>query len=54
MDDMRSSLRVVHDLADGIEPCDEVDEQHRADTLRWLELTDDVLRRLDPHFAGSQ
>jgi 8-oxo-dGTP diphosphatase len=45
---MRSSVRVVYGLVDGIEPWDEVEEQHRADTLRWLELTDDVFRRVKP------
>ncbi len=45
---MRSSVRVVHGLVDGIEPWDEVEEQHRADTLRWLELTDDVFRQVKP------
>jgi len=48
VDDMRSSVRVVHDLVNGIEPWDEVEDQHRADTLRWLELTDDVFRRVKP------
>lgn len=48
VDDMRSSVWVVHDLVNGIEPWDEVEDQHRADTLRWLELTDDVFRRVKP------
>ncbi len=45
---MRSSVRVVHELVYGIDPWDEVEEQHKADTLRWLELTDDVFRRVKP------
>jgi 8-oxo-dGTP diphosphatase len=45
---MRPSVRVVHNMISGIEPCDELEEQHQLDTLRWLESTDDVFRREKP------
>lgn len=45
---MRSSVAVVHDLVSYIEPWDELEADHRADTLRWLESTDDVFRRVKP------
>lgn len=32
----------------GIEPADELEAQHRLDTLLWLESTDDVFRRVKP------
>jgi 8-oxo-dGTP diphosphatase len=45
---MRPSVRVVHNMISGIEPWDELEEQHQLDTLRWLESTDDVFRREKP------
>lgn len=45
---MRSSVKVVHELVSGIEPWDELEEEHQVDTLRWLESTDDVFRRVKP------
>jgi 8-oxo-dGTP diphosphatase len=45
---MRRSVQVVHDLVGVICPCDEIETQHRDDTLRWLERTDDVYQRVKP------
>jgi ADP-ribose pyrophosphatase YjhB (NUDIX family) len=45
---MRSSVGEVHELVSGIEPGDDVEVGHRAETLRWLESTDDVFRRAKP------
>lgn len=45
---MRASVAVVHDLVSGVAPVDELEAQHRLDTLRWLESTDDVFRRVKP------
>ncbi|MFK3985250.1 NUDIX domain-containing protein [Micromonospora sp. NPDC050397] len=45
---MRPSVAVVHDLVSGVEPADELEAQHRLETLRWLESTDDVFRRVKP------
>jgi len=41
-------VKVVHELVSGIEPWDELEEEHQVDTLRWLESTDDVFRRVKP------
>lgn len=45
---MRSSVAVVHDLVTGLLPGDEQETRHRAETLRWLETSDDVFRRVKP------
>lgn len=45
---MRSSVAVVHNLVSRLTPVDDVEAQHRADTLRWLAGTDDVFRRARP------
>ena len=45
---VRDSIAVVHGLVEGISPFDALESQHRADTLRWLERTDDVFRRSKP------
>jgi 8-oxo-dGTP diphosphatase len=42
------ATEVVHDLVGDIDPGDAVEGEHRADTLRWLESTDDVFRRVKP------
>jgi 8-oxo-dGTP diphosphatase len=41
-------VRVVHELVAGLVPFDDLETQHRADTLHWLEATDDVFRRAKP------
>jgi len=45
---MRSSVAVVHDLISSLAPGDKLEIDHRSDTLRWLEATDDVFRRVKP------
>lgn len=45
---MRESVRAVHDLVTNIAPFDPLESEHIADTLRWLEATDDVFRRSKP------
>ena len=45
---MRSSVQAVHRLVAALEPWDDLEAGHQADTLRWLEATDDVFRRVKP------
>jgi 8-oxo-dGTP diphosphatase len=45
---VRDSVAVVHDLVANVPPLDVVESEHIADTLRWLESTDDVFRRSKP------
>jgi 8-oxo-dGTP diphosphatase len=45
---MRSSVADVHRLISAIPPGDDLEAQHRADTLAWLKATDDVFRRVKP------
>lgn len=45
---MRPSVQIVHDLVAGIEPSDELEAVHQVDTLRWLQATDDIYRRVKP------
>ncbi|MGI5127436.1 NUDIX domain-containing protein [Pseudonocardia sp. CA-107938] len=45
---MRPPVELVHQLVGSIEPLDDLEAEHRADTLRWLESTDDVFRRVKP------
>jgi 8-oxo-dGTP diphosphatase len=45
---VRDSVAVVHDLVAGITPLDALESEHIADTLRWLQSTDDVFRRSKP------
>ena len=45
---MRPSVAVVHGLVSAIEPLDDLEHEHRVDTLRWLKSTDDVFRRVKP------
>ncbi len=54
---MRSSVMAVHRLVAALEPWHDQEAQHQADTLRWLEDTDDVFRRSkpatpDPHLVS--
>ena len=45
---MRGSVAVVHDLVASVTPLDALESAHIADTLRWLQSTDDVFRRSKP------
>ena len=45
---MRTSVELIHELVRDIEPFDDLEAEHRRDTLRWLESTDDVFRRTKP------
>lgn len=45
---MDRSVQVVHEIVSGVQPFDPLERQHRADTLKWLEATDDVFRRAKP------
>jgi 8-oxo-dGTP pyrophosphatase MutT (NUDIX family) len=45
---MRDSVATIHDLVANIAPLDRLEAEHVADTLRWLEDTDDVFRRSKP------
>lgn len=45
---MRPSVQIIHQIVADIEPFDELEAAHQADTLRWLEATDDVYRRVKP------
>jgi 8-oxo-dGTP diphosphatase len=45
---VRDSVAVVHGLVAGITPFDALESDHLADTLHWLEGTDDVFRRAKP------
>jgi 8-oxo-dGTP pyrophosphatase MutT (NUDIX family) len=45
---MRSSVLAVHEMVAGLVPADDLEAEHRSDTLRWLRSTDDVFRRVKP------
>ena len=45
---MRPSVETVHTLVAEIQPGDPLETEHRDQTLRWLESTDDVFRRISP------
>jgi 8-oxo-dGTP diphosphatase len=45
---MGLSVQVVHGPVSGIQPGDAVEWEHRTDTLKWLETTNDVYRRAKP------
>jgi 8-oxo-dGTP pyrophosphatase MutT (NUDIX family) len=45
---MRTSVTVVHSLVSSLEPVDDIEADHLAQTLTWLERTDDVFRRVKP------
>ena len=45
---VRDSVAVVHGLVAKVTPLDVMESEHIADTLRWLESTDDVVRRSEP------
>jgi 8-oxo-dGTP diphosphatase len=41
-------VAVVHGLVAAVTPLDALESEHIADTLRWLQSTDDVFRRSKP------
>jgi ADP-ribose pyrophosphatase YjhB (NUDIX family) len=45
---MRPSVALVHDLVSELALVDDLEAEHRSDTLRWLRTTDDVFRRVKP------
>jgi 8-oxo-dGTP diphosphatase len=45
---MEMSVQVVHGLVSSIPPGDALEREHRTDTLKWLESTNDVFRRAKP------
>src|SRR3954465_6867500 len=45
---MRTSGAVGHSLVSTLEPVDDLEADHLARTLAWLERTDDVFRRVKP------
>src|ERR1700722_4343735 len=45
---MDVSVQIVHELVSGIRPWDHLETEHRAETLNWLEKTNDVFRRAKP------
>lgn len=45
---MLPSVRSVHAQVEAILPLDDLEATHQADTLQWLERTDDVYRRAAP------
>jgi len=45
---MRPPVTAVHDIVAAITPLDDLEATHQRETLRWLESTDDVFRRVRP------
>lgn len=45
---MRDSVAAIHDLVATLTPLDPLEAEQIADTLGWLEATDDVFRRSKP------
>ena len=45
---MDVSVHIVHELVSGVRPWDHLETEHRAETLNWLETTNDVFRRAKP------
>lgn len=45
---MRPQVELIHELVRSIDPFDDLEAEHQHDTLRWLESTDDVFRRVKP------
>jgi 8-oxo-dGTP diphosphatase len=45
---MDAAVHVVYELVNGIRPWDHLETEHRAETLHWLEITNDVFRRAKP------
>lgn len=45
---MRTSIAMLYELIAGLVPVDDLEAEHRSDTLRWLRGTADVYRRVKP------
>ena len=45
---MRDSVEAIHKLVGNITSLDKLEAEHIADTLTWLESTDDIFRRSKP------
>jgi 8-oxo-dGTP pyrophosphatase MutT (NUDIX family) len=45
---VRPSVAAVHHLLTHLKPGDRIEAAHRAESLRWLDSTDDVFRRVKP------
>jgi 8-oxo-dGTP diphosphatase len=45
---MLPPVAAVHDIVAAITPADGLEATHQRETLRWLERTDDVFRRIKP------
>lgn len=45
---MDVAVQIVHELVSGIRQWDHLETEHRAETLNWLETTNDVFRRAKP------
>jgi 8-oxo-dGTP diphosphatase len=45
---VRDSVGAIHELVAKVAPLDALESEHIAETLRWLESTDDVFRRSKP------
>ncbi|MFZ2176596.1 MAG: NUDIX domain-containing protein [Rhodococcus sp. (in: high G+C Gram-positive bacteria)] len=45
---MQTTVRSVHNLISALQPLDDLEGDHRADTLSWIASTDDIFRRAKP------
>ena len=45
---MRPAVRSVHDLVSTIDPLDDLERAHIADSLAWIGTTSDIFRRIKP------
>ncbi|ORJ93711.1 NUDIX domain-containing protein [Prescottella equi] len=45
---MQPAVRSVHNLVSNIDPFDDLEREHIADSLVWIESTDDIFRRAKP------
>jgi 8-oxo-dGTP pyrophosphatase MutT (NUDIX family) len=45
---MRPPVAAVHEIVGALTPMDDLEATHQRETLRWLESTDDVFRRVKP------
>jgi 8-oxo-dGTP diphosphatase len=45
---MRPPIAAVHDIVAALSPLDDLEATHQRETLRWLEHTEDVFRRVKP------
>jgi 8-oxo-dGTP diphosphatase len=49
---MDDAVRAVYELVSDIRPWDQLESEHRAETLHWLKTTNDVFRRAKPATPG--